>query len=46
MMRRNMSALEKNEMHAVLKVLNQRKGKYVLKMKERVDFEKRLFRCV
>lgn len=37
-----MSALEKKEM----KVLNQRKGKYVLKMKERVDFEKRLFRCV
>ena len=25
MMRRNMSAFEKNEMHAVLKVLNQRK---------------------
>lgn len=45
-MRRNMSVLEKNDTHSVLKVLNQRNGKYVLKMKERVDFEKRLFRCV
>lgn len=41
-----MSALEKNDIHIVLKVLNQRKSKYVLKMKERDDFEKRLFRCV
>lgn len=46
MIRRNMSKLEKNDMHSVLKVLNQRNGKYVLKMKERIDIEKRLFRCV
>lgn len=38
--------IRKNDMHSVLKVLNKRRDKYVLKMKERVDFEKRLFRCV
>lgn len=39
-------SIRKNDMHSIPKVLNQQNGKYVLKMKERVDFEKRLFKCV